>query len=61
LDDETLRIEVEDICFLMGLSLQGEMVILKEDSRADATGTITYYIDAYCDVCTHKVSDQVPI
>jgi hypothetical protein len=60
LDVQPLRIEVEDIYFLTGLSRQGEVVNLK--SRGAESGMkIKEYIDAHCVVGTPKVESQIPI
>jgi hypothetical protein len=60
LDGQPLRIEVEDIYFLTGLSRRGEVVNLK--SRGAGSGMkIEEYIDAHCVAGTPKVGSQVPI
>jgi hypothetical protein len=60
LDGQPLRIEVEDIYFLTGLSHRGEVVNLK--SRGAGSGMkIEEYIDAHCVAGTPKVGSQVPI
>jgi hypothetical protein len=60
LDGQPLRIEVEDIYFLVGLSRRGEVVNLK--SRGAGSGMkIEEYIDAHCVAGTPKVGSQVPI
>jgi hypothetical protein len=60
LDGQALRIEVEDIYFLTGLSRRGEVVNLK--SRGAGSGMkIEEYIDTHCVVGTPKVGSQVPI
>jgi hypothetical protein len=60
LDGQPLRIEVEDIYFLTGLSHRGEVVNLK--SRGAGSGMkIEEYIDAHCIAGTPKVGSQVPI
>ena len=60
LDGQPLRIEVEDIYFLTGLSCRGEVVKLKswgERSRMK----IEEYIDSHCVAGTPKVGSQLPI
>jgi hypothetical protein len=60
LDGQPLRIQVEDIYFLTGLSRQGEVVNLK--SRGAGSGMkIKEYIDAHCVAGTPKVGSQLPI
>jgi hypothetical protein len=60
IDGKPLRIEVEDIYFLTGLSRQGEVVNLK--SRGVGSGMkIEEYIDAHYVAGTPKVGIQVPI
>jgi hypothetical protein len=60
LDGKPLRIEVEDIYFLMGLSRRGEVVNLK--SRGVGSGMkIEEYIDTHCIAGTEKVRSQLPI
>jgi hypothetical protein len=60
LDGKPLRIEMEDIYFLTGLSRRGEVVNLK--SRGAGSGMkIEEYIDAHCVAGTPKVGSQVPI
>jgi hypothetical protein len=60
LDGKPLRIEVEDIYFLTGLSRRGEVVNLK--SRGAGSGMkIEEYIDTHCVAGTPKVGSQVPI
>jgi hypothetical protein len=60
LDGKPLRIEVEDIYFLTGLSHQGEVVNLKAEG-VGRTMKIEEYIDAHCVVGTEKVGSQLPI
>jgi hypothetical protein len=60
LDGQPLRIEVEDIYFLIGLSRQGDVVNLK--ARGDGSGmNIEDYIATHCIVGTEKVGTQLPI
>jgi hypothetical protein len=60
LDGKPLRIEVEDIYFLTGLSHRGEVVNLK--SQGDGSNMkIEEYIDAHFIVGTEKVEIQLPI
>jgi hypothetical protein len=60
LDGKPLRIEVDDIYFITGLSHRGEMVNLK--ARGDGGGmTIEEYISTYCIADTEKVGSQLPI
>jgi hypothetical protein len=60
LDGQPLRIEVEDIYFLTGLSRRGEVVDLK--SRGARSGMkIEEYIDAHYVAGTPKVGSQIPI
>jgi hypothetical protein len=60
LDGKPLRIEVEDIYFLTGLSRRGEVVNLK--SRGVGCGMkIEEYIDTQCILGTPKLGIQVPI
>jgi hypothetical protein len=60
LDGKPMRIEVEDIYFLTGLSNRGEVVNLK--SRGAGSGMkIEEYINAHCVAGTLKVGSQVPI
>ena len=60
LDGKPLRIEFEDIYFLMGLSRRGEVVNLK--ARGAGSGmNIEEYIDAHCIVGSKKVGSQIPI
>ena len=60
LDGKPLKIEVEDIYFLMGLSHRGEVVNLKY--WGDGSGmNIEEYIDVHCVVGTEKVESQLPI
>jgi hypothetical protein len=59
-DGKPLRIEVEDIYFLTGLSHWGEVVNLKlwgEGSRMK----IEEYINTHCVAGTPKVGSQLPI
>jgi hypothetical protein len=60
LDGKPLRIEVENIYFLTGLSRRGEVVNLKSRG-ADSGMKIEEYIDAHCVAGTPKVGSQVPI
>jgi hypothetical protein len=60
LDGQPLRIEVEEIYFLTGLSHWGEVVNLK--ARGAGSGIkIEEYIDAHCIAGTKKVESQLPI
>ena len=60
LDGKPLRIEVEDIYFLMGLSCWGEVVNLK--SQGDGSGMkIEKYIYTHYIAGTKKVGSQLPI
>jgi hypothetical protein len=60
LDGQPLRIEVEDIYFLMGLSCRGEVVNLK--AWGDGSGMNIYdYIATHCIAGTKKVGRQIPI
>jgi hypothetical protein len=60
LDGKPLRIEVEGIYFLTGLSRQGEVVNLKSRG-AESEMNIEEYIDTDCVAGTSKVGSQVPI
>jgi hypothetical protein len=60
LDGQPLRIEVEDIYLLTGLSRQGEVVNLKVRG-AGSSMKIEEYIDTHCIVGTKKVRSQIPI
>jgi hypothetical protein len=60
LDGKPLRIEVEDIYFLMGLSHWGEVVNLKAQG-AGSNMKIEEYIDAHCIAWTEKFVSQLPI
>ena len=60
LDGQPLRIEVEDIYFLSGLSCWGEVVNLKS-CRAGSGMKIEEYIDAHCVEGTPKVGSKIPI
>jgi hypothetical protein len=60
LDGKPLRIEVEDIYFLMGLSHQGEVVNLKAQGYGSGMN-IKDYIATHCIVGTNKVGIQLPI
>jgi hypothetical protein len=60
LDGQPLRIEVEDIYFLTGLSHRGEVVNLK--ARGGGSGmNIEDYIETHCIAGTKKVGSQLPI
>jgi hypothetical protein len=60
LDGKPLRIEVENIYFLTGLSRRGEVVNLK--ARGVWSGmNIEEYIATYCVAGTEKVGSQLPI
>jgi hypothetical protein len=60
LDRQPLRIELEYIYFLTGLSHQGEVVDLK--SRGAGSGMkVKEYIEAHCVVGTPMVGIQIPI
>jgi len=60
LDGKPLRIEVEDIHFLTGLSRRGEVVNLK--ARGDRSGmNIEDYITTHCIAGIEKVGRQLPI
>jgi hypothetical protein len=60
LDGKPLRIEVEDIYFLTGLSRRGEVVNFK--ARGVGNGMkIEECIDAHCIAGTEKVRSQLPI
>jgi hypothetical protein len=60
LDGQPLRIEVEDIYFLTGLSCRGEVVNLK--ARGAGSGmNIEDYIATHCIAGTEKVGSQLPI
>jgi hypothetical protein len=55
-----LRIEVEDIYFLTGLSCWGEVVNLK--AQGDGSGmNIEEYIESHCIAGTENVGSQLPI
>jgi hypothetical protein len=59
LDGKPLRIEVEDIYFLIGLSCRGEVVNLK--ARGAGSGMkIEDYIATHCIAGTKKVGSQLP-
>jgi hypothetical protein len=60
LDGQPLRIEVEDIYFLTGLSHRGEVVNLKAQGAGSGMN-IEEYIDAHCVAGTEKVRSQLPI
>jgi hypothetical protein len=60
LDGKPLRIEVEDIYFLTGLSCRGEVVNLKSWGAGRGM-KIEEYIDAHCVAGTPKVGSQLPI
>jgi hypothetical protein len=60
LDGKPLRIEVDDIYFITGLSHRGEMVNIK--ARGAGGGrTMEEYITTYCIADTEKVGSQLPI
>jgi hypothetical protein len=59
-DGKPLRIEVEDIYFLTGLSRRGEVVNLKSRGVGSCR-KIEDYIDAHYVVGTPKVGSQLPI
>ena len=60
LDGQPLRIEVEDIYFLTGLSHRGEFVDLK--SRGAGSGMkVEQYIESHCVAGTPMVGSQIPI
>jgi hypothetical protein len=60
LDGKPLRIEVEDIYFITGLSRRGEVVNLK--ARGAGGGmNIEDYISTHCVAGTEKVGSQLPI
>jgi hypothetical protein len=59
-DGKPLRIEVEDIYFLTGLSRRGEVVNLKSRGVGSCR-KIEEYIDAHYVVGTPKVGSQLPI
>jgi hypothetical protein len=60
LDGQSLRIEVEDIYFLMGFSRQGEVVKLKAWGAGSGM-KIEDYIDSHCIAWIEKVESQLPI
>jgi hypothetical protein len=60
LDGKPLRIEVEDIYFLTGLSRRGEVVNLKS-WRDGSDMKIEKYIGTHCIAGTEKVESQLPI
>jgi hypothetical protein len=60
LDGQPLRIEVEDIYFLTGLSHRGEVVNLKS-WKAGSGMNIEDYIATHCITGTNKVGSQLPI
>jgi hypothetical protein len=60
IDGKPLRIEVEDIYFITGLSRRGEVVNLK--AWGDGGGmNIEDYISTHCVAGTEKVGSQLPI
>jgi hypothetical protein len=60
LDGKPLRIEVDDIYFITGLSRRGEVVNLK--ARGAGGGmTMEDYISTHCVAGTDKVGSQLPI
>jgi hypothetical protein len=60
LDGKPLRIEVEDIYFLTGLSRRGEVVNLKSWGAGSGMN-IEDYIATHCVAGTKKVGSQLPI
>jgi hypothetical protein len=60
LDRQPLRIEVEDIYFLTGLSHQGEVMELKS-CGAGSGMKVKEYIEAHCVAGTPMVGSQIPI
>jgi hypothetical protein len=60
LDGQPLRIEVEDIYFLTGLSRRGEVVNLKAQGAGSGM-KIEEYIATHCIAGTEKVGSQLPI
>jgi hypothetical protein len=60
LDGQPLRIKVEDIYFLIGLSRQGEVVDLKSHGARSGM-KFEEYIKAHCVVGTPMVGSQIPI
>jgi hypothetical protein len=60
LDGQPLRIEVEDIYFLTGLSRRGEVVNLKSQGAGSGMN-IEDYIATHCIAGTEKVGSQLPI
>jgi hypothetical protein len=60
LDGQSLRIEVEDVYFLKGLSRQGEVMDLKS-CRAGSGMKVKEYIEAHCVAGTPMVGTQIPI
>ena len=60
IDGKPLRIEVEDIYFLTGLSRHGEVVNLKSWGAGSGMN-IEEYIDTHCIEGTKKVGSQLPI
>jgi hypothetical protein len=60
LDGKPLRIEVEDIYFLTGLSCRGEVVNLKSQGAGSGMN-IEDYIATHCIAGTEKVGIQLPI
>jgi hypothetical protein len=60
LDGKPLRIEVEDIYFLIGLSRRGEVVDLKS-CGAGSGMKVEEYIEAHCVARTSMVGSQIPI
>jgi hypothetical protein len=60
LDGKPLRIEVEEIYFLIGLSCQGEVVELKSHG-AESGMKVEEYIEAHYVAGTPMVGSQIPI
>jgi hypothetical protein len=60
LDEKPLRIEVNDIYFLIGLSCQGEVVKLKAKGFGSGMN-IEDYIATHCVACTKNVGRKIPI
>jgi hypothetical protein len=59
INGQSLKIETEDIYFLMGLSCQGDIVNLK--GKGSIGLIINEYIVIYCSTETEKVGSQLPI
>jgi hypothetical protein len=60
LNGKPLRIEVEDIYFLTGLSCRGEVVEIKS-CGAGSGMKVKEYIEAHCVAGTPMVGSQIPI